>query len=164
MSRNPLDLLHKVRTRREHSAQRELDARRKAESEPRNAVFNAQSALQGELVRRQVLASQWGVQASTTSSVADQMAGRVCLQRMDAEVIVRTEAVKRVEAVLEIAVKATEASALALVRARIAKEKNKHSAERYEYLRQRERTEVEESDLEDDTDVQVTTKFMQAKR
>lgn len=164
MSSNPLHLLHMVRERREHSAQRELEARRKAESEPRNAVFNAQSALDGERMRRQIFASQWGVQTSEASSVADQMAGRVCLQRMDAEVTVRVTEVQRVEAVLDVALKATEASSAKLVRARIAKEKNKHSAERYENTAQRERQEMEESDLEDETDVQVMAKFMQAKR
>lgn len=164
MSRNPLDLLHQVRERREHSAQRELDARRKAEAEPRNAVLNAQSTLEGTRARRQVFASQWGIQTSATSSVADQMAGRVCLQRMDADVIAGAREVQRVEAVLAVALRATEASAAKLLRARIAKEKNKHSAQRYEHAVRRERTEREESDLEDETDVQVMTKFVRAKR
>lgn len=162
MSTHLFDQLQVLRERREQRTRDVLAACRDAEHTPRNAVAEAQTAADEKRLSRHAYAGQWGPQGGGVSSVADQIAGRVHLVRLDGEVAQCALMLTVAEKELAAAVDATAASALKLKTAQVATQKSWHNAKCHRESMQRERLWAEEAEGDEETEMQVTARFMRS--
>jgi hypothetical protein len=158
MSSRLFGQLRTLRERREQRAREEVHAHREAERRPRAAVAQAQGALENERAARQTFAARWSQQGGAASSVADQMAGRACLGRLDQEVDARQKALGECRESLAHAEELTAQAAARLSAARVEKEKSEHSAERHRELEQRAQLCADEEQVDEESEVQTMSR------
>jgi flagellar biosynthesis chaperone FliJ len=154
-----LERLNFLRERREQRAREAMQASLAAENAPRAAVTQAQNSLDSERAARQEFAARWGRDSDAPTSVADQMAGRACLVRLDGEVEQHMKKMDEARSTLDKAVAATAETSVKLKTARIAREKSEQGAERYGEILQRNRLWSDEAQADEDLEVQVMARF-----
>lgn len=154
-----LGALQRLRERREDRARAEVEWRRRAEEEPRARALRAKDEMLSEVAKRQAMADSWKGRGKAPTSAADQITGRVLLARKDGEVAHSMQVAAAAADVLVQAVNATAQSAYQLHLARVAKEKSRQGAERQREMAALDKLKGDETELDEETEVQVIARF-----
>lgn len=159
MSKQGFSALHKLRERREDHARKDLQVKRTLQQERMKQAEDAQAVMDRDIAARKDFAARWNKRETAPRTAADQIAGRACLARKDAEAMRSMEAAMKATEVLLAATDMMQESARLLKVATARKEKSRHSAERHAEIVSLQRLQNEEADLDEETEVQVMSRF-----
>jgi hypothetical protein len=162
MGRSPFQLLLVVRERRETRARKEWSTRVAAEERQRVVRETAHRQLVAQQDRRTGYAQSM-VQEGGTTAALDQLARRVCLERLDGEVREGSAVLGNAEKALTEAARATSVASGQLNAARVAKEKMRRCLETITAAANRERSHREEMEFDDDAEAFGTRQWASAK-